>query len=274
MTVALGLVAALCAALGAIRTKTLVSTLPARQLIGPLFALNALIALPGVLAGDRWDLDAGAVLLHAASVGCLALSTFGLFSLYVHGTATASVTAIAIAPIPAALAALAIGTDTLDPIRASAAIAVVIAVGLALPGAFGTLARGRAAAAVVAVAVGNGLLTVLSARLLRDGSGIFTAYFLRTAAAAAIFYVAFPPRGIPFRRLPALGSRALLVSGQFFAILFAVRRGSPVVVQTMVATTPLVALMIEQATGSARATRRSLLCAVLALVAVVVMATS
>jgi drug/metabolite transporter (DMT)-like permease len=274
VTVALGLVAALCAALGAIRTKSLVADLPARQLIGPLFALNALIAVPGVLAGDRWDLDGSALLLHAASVGCLALSTFGLFALFEHGTASASVTAIAIAPIPAALAALAIGADTLDPVRASAAIAVVLAVGLALPGAFGTLARGHAAAAVVSVAVGNGLLTVVSARLLRDGSGIFTAYLVRTALAAAIFYVLFPPRAIPYRRFPALGSRALLVSGQFFAILFAVRRGSPVVVQTMVATTPLLALVIEQATGSARASRRSLLCAVLALVAVVVMATS
>ncbi len=268
MTAALlGLIAAALSALAAVRTKDLVGELPALQLIGPLFLLNAVVAVPGALLGS-WVLDGPVLALHAASVGCMALSTLAVFTLFQHGSASATTTAVAISPIPAMVAAALLLDERADPVRVAAASVVVIAVLAALPGSFATLARGSAVLAVAGAAVGNGVLTVLSAQLVERGAGTFEIYLVRTLACGLLFAVLVPPRDIPWRRLPALGGRALLVSGHFLAILLAVRHGSPVVVQTMVATAPLVAVGLEQASGAARAGPRAVLCGGLALLGV------
>ncbi|CAA9534946.1 MAG: hypothetical protein AVDCRST_MAG79-1270 [uncultured Thermoleophilia bacterium] len=263
----LGLVAAVLSALGAVRTKGLVGELPARQLIGPLFLLNAVLVVPGALL-DPWVLDGRVLVLHVASIACMALSTLAVFTLFQHGSASATTTAVAISPIPAMVAAALLLDEHPEPLRVAAAGVVVVAVLAALPGSFATLARGPAVVAVAGAAVGNGVLTVLSAELVAAGAGTFEIYLVRTLACGLVFAALVPPRDIPWRRLPALGGRALLVSGHFLAILFAVRHGSPVVVQTMVATAPLVALGIEHAAGSDRAGPRALVCGTLALVGV------
>ncbi|MEZ4595749.1 MAG: hypothetical protein R3C32_02290 [Chloroflexota bacterium] len=66
-----------------------------------------------------------------------------------------------------------------------------------------------------------------------------------TALAAAVCIALFPPRHVPLRAAPRLMFRSLLTTLSFVCILLGVQQGSPVVVQTVVATTPLFVLAVE-----------------------------
>ena len=122
---------------------------------------------------------------------------------------------------------------------------VVAGVLWALSDSFGTLGRKRAIATATAAAGGGGLTTVMS-RLLADvGVGLAGTYVTRTAIAAVIFTLAIPPRDIPRQEIPLLAVRALFITAGFTFAIIGVQRGSPTVIQTMVALTPLFVLSWE-----------------------------
>jgi len=273
IAVILGLLAAVSSAAGQVLTKDFVERLPPRQLIGVLFALNALLVVPGAPFVD-WVWSPRILVLHVLSALTLGIGTIFIFDLFVHGTASATTAALALSPIPAALLAAAFGLGTLSPRQGVACAVVLVAVLVALPGAFVAMGRRRAVVAVVAVAVANALVTVLS-RLLTDlDVSTVEIYLVRTSACAAAFLVLVPPRGIPFRTTPLLAVRALLISCQFVLIIEAVRRGSPAIVQTMVATAPLVAMAMETARKhDAPPSGRVLACSLVVLAGVAVVAT-
>jgi len=92
---------------------------------------------------------------------------------------------------------------------------------------------------------GGGLTTVMS-RLLADvGVGLAGTYVTRTAIAVVIFTLAIPPRDIPRQEIPLLAVRALFITAGFTFAIIGVQRGSPTVIQTMVALTPLFVLSWE-----------------------------
>ena len=66
----------------------MVGEYPPRQLIGPLLGLNALLVAPFLLA-THWHFSWTIVLLHAASATTLAISSWCIFELFVHGSASA-----------------------------------------------------------------------------------------------------------------------------------------------------------------------------------------
>lgn len=246
LVLALGLAAAASSAIGQVLTKSFVQRLPARQLIGVLYALNAVLLLPAAPFVD-WHLTPTIAALHVGSIVVMAVTVLFIFDLFVHGTASATTTTIALSPLPAAVAAAALGLGTVSPLQGVAVAVVVIAVLLALPGAFQSMSRSRAVIAVTMGALGNAGVTVFARLLADEGAGTVEIYVLRTAACAALFLLIFPPRNIPLRDVPQLGLRAIFISAQFVLIIEAVRRGSPAVVQTAVATAPLLALLIEAA---------------------------
>jgi len=240
----LGLAAAACLGVGAVLTKEFVDRLPVRQLIGPLFGLNALLVLPAAPFAE-WRLDGRIALLHVASIVALLVTSWSIFSLYEHGTASATTTAQALSPIPAAIAAGALLGQPLEPVQGLAGAIVVVAVLASLPGAFATLGRRGAIVNALLASTGSGLITVLAAELVIAGAGTIEIYLVRTTG-AALFYLALrPPRALPLRVVPWLAIRAGFVTAQFLLVIEAVRRGDAAVVQTAVATTPLWALGIE-----------------------------
>lgn len=240
----LGLLAASSSAAGQVLTKGFVDRLPPRQLIGVLFALNALLVLPGAPFVD-WRWSPSILGLHALSALTLGFGTIFVFRLFVWGSASATTTALALSPIPAAIAAAALGLGAISPLQGLACAVVLGAVLFALPGAFVGMGRRPAIAAIVVVAIANAMVTVLSRLLADRGVPTVEIYVVRTSLCAAAFLMLIPPREIPFRTTPLLALRALFISAQFVLIIEAVRRGSPAVVQTMIATTPLIALAYE-----------------------------
>jgi drug/metabolite transporter (DMT)-like permease len=238
----LALLAAASQGVSALFTKRMVGEYPARQLIGPLLGLNALLVVPFLPFVD-WHFSWAIVLLHAGSVAVLVVSSWCIFELFVHGSASAVAVGQAMAPIPAVVfTALLLSISVTWPQVAAAAI-VSLAVLAALGSSFGVLSARRAIGLVAAAATGNGLLVVMTKLLTDRGLGVAEIYFVRTSIAATIWILAALPRDIPRRALPQLLMRSSFQTGYFVLIILAVERGSPATVQTLAATTPLMLLV-------------------------------
>ena len=234
----LALLAAASLAVSSLFTKRMVGEYPPRQLIGPLFGLNALLVVP-FLPFVHWHVSPTIVLLHLASVACLVLGSWCIFELFVHGSASAVAVGQAMAPIPAvAFTALLLATSVTWT-QALAAGIVSVAVLAAVGRSFGQLRPFRAIGLVAVAASLSGLLVVSTKILSNHGLGVAEIYFVRTSSAALVWIALALPHDIPRRAIPQLLTRSSFQTGYFALIILAVQRGNPATVQTLAATTPL-----------------------------------
>ena len=97
-----GLVAALANAAQSILSKELTTRHPARQLIGPLYGLNALLLLP-LAPSTPWVWSPTIVAIHLASVGLMVATAICVWDLFDAGAASAVTTAGALSPIATAI---------------------------------------------------------------------------------------------------------------------------------------------------------------------------
>ena len=244
VSVLFGLLAAIANSGQAVISKGLASRMPARQLIGPLYVANSLVLLPAA-PFVAWAWSPQIIALHLVSVGFMAMSAISVWDMFDADAASAATTALALSPLPAALGTAVLVPESFRPAQAAAAVVVTFGVLVALRDAFAGLGRRGTAVRVLGAATGTGLLTVC-ARLLGDaGSGVVETYVVRTALAAVLFVTLFPPRDVAWREAPRLFVRSLLVTIYFVLVILGAQQGSPVVVQTLVATTPLFALAWE-----------------------------
>jgi drug/metabolite transporter (DMT)-like permease len=239
-----GFLAALANAGQALISKELTYRAPARQLIGVLYAGNALVLLP-FAPFVPWIWSPTIVAIHLASVGLMVVTAICVWDLLDHGAASATTTATAMSPIPAALAAAVLLPGAIQPIQIVAAAIVVSGVLLALANAFSALGRWGRAWRILGAATGTGLLTIASRLLGDQGVGLIETYVVRTAIAAVICMALFLPRDVARADIPRLLGRSIVVTTYFVFVIVGAQTGSPVVVQTMVATTPLFVLVVE-----------------------------
>lgn len=238
----LALLAAVSLAIAALFTKRMVGEYPPKQLIGPLLWLNSLLVVP-LLPFVQWHLSLTVVALHFASVTTLVISSWCIFELFVHGSASAVMVGHAMAPIPAVLfTAVLLATPVTWP-QAIAAGVVSLAVLGAIGGSFGALPARRAIALAATAASMSAMLLVITKLLSERGLGVAEIYFVRTSIAAAIWTALARPYDIPRRAVPALLTRSSFQTGYYALIILAVERGSPATVQTLAATTPLMLLV-------------------------------
>lgn len=240
----LGLLAALTNGAQALINKGLTERYPARQLIGVLYVTNCLVLLP-FAPFVPWHWSADVWLLHGVSVALMVGTAVCIWDLFAAGAASATTTASALSPIAAVLAAALLLPGSVSGAQVAAAMLVPGVVVWALQGAFGAMGRWGVATRVLGAAAGTGWLTVASALLAERGVGVVETYVVRTALAAVVCIALFPPRHVPLRAAPRLMFRSLLTTLSFVCILLGVQQGSPVVVQTLVATTPLFVLAAE-----------------------------
>lgn len=239
-----GLLAAFANAGQALISKDLTYRAPARQLIGALYAANALVLLPFAPFAP-WVWSPAIVGLHLLSVACMIVTAICVWDLLDHGAASATTTATAMSPIPAALAATLVLPSVLEPVHVVAAIVVVAGVLLGLSDAFARLGRWGRGWRIVGAATGSGVLTVLSRLLGDQGAGVVETYVVRAAFAALVCVALFPPRDVARSDIPRLLGRSVVVTTYFVFVIVGAQTGSPVVVQTLVATTPLFVLAAE-----------------------------
>jgi drug/metabolite transporter (DMT)-like permease len=258
----LGLVAALTNSAQALINKGLTERYPARQLIGVLYLTNCLVLVP-FAPFVTWHWSAEVWLLHGVSVVLMVGTAICVWDLFASGAASSTTTASALSPIAAVLATAVLLPASVSPGQVVAAVLVPGAVLWALQGAFGAMGRRGVTVRVLGAAAGNGWLTVASALLAEQGVGVVETYVVRTALAALACVCLFPPRHIPMRATPRLLFRSLLTTLSFVCILLGVQQGSPVVVQTLLATTPLFVLAAESWRTRTRPPARALVAATL-----------
>jgi drug/metabolite transporter (DMT)-like permease len=166
-----------------------------------------------------------------------------VFELLSHASAATVATGQALSPLPAVAFAALLLPGRVGAVHTAVAALVAVAVLASLGDVYGALGRRRALATAAAAATAGGLLVVLTKLLTNEGAGLAEIYVLRTAGAGAVWCLLAPPRSIPLRALPAMSLRAGLISLHFALVILAVERGSPVTVQTLVATSPLMLLL-------------------------------
>lgn len=245
LVVLLGLGGAVTTAVGIYLTKGLTEHLPIWQTVGPLLLLNAALVVPFALT-TRWMIgEPEVLLLHLLSMAALVTSTACVFLLITRGEASAVATAQAISPAAALVAApLVLGTA----LSAWAVPAVLLVIGgtlLPLQHAFDGM-RPRSAVALMAVGGASaGVLTVFTAALMRLGVSVGETYVVRTVLASLVYIAVAPPRNIPASAVPALVTRSVFITVGFVLTIVAVKQGSPILVQAMLGTTPLVVALLE-----------------------------
>lgn len=268
MSVALlAIFAAVANAAQMIISKGLTRRMPARQLIGVLYIGNALVLLPLAPFAD-WRWSPTIVVLHLVSVGLMAITAIAIWDMLDAGAASATTTASALSPIPATIGSALLVPGAFVAGHALAAVIVTAGVMFALLDAFHSLGRRGTAIRVLAAATGNGLLTVVTRMIGDEGVGVVETYVVRTAVAAVVFVALIPPRDIPAGEAPRLFGRSLVVTAYFVLLILAAQSGSPVVVQTLVATTPLLVLAWEALRAHRRPPLRTALAAGLVVVGV------
>jgi len=247
MSVVLLAAGAACAgALGTYLTKSISLRMPVWQAVAPLFAINALLVVPLIPLGGPWFLGNPRVLaLHGLSIALLCASTACIFGLITRGRPSAVAVGQALSPSILLIAAPLLLGDSVN-------VAIIAGVVLLMFGALYPLRRSfeglrSGSTLIILMALGSmiGLLTVATAALADLGVGLPETYVVRTAGASLVYFMIVPPRSLRLADIPPLAVRSFFVTSSFLLTILAIQRGSVITIQSILATMPLLVLLIE-----------------------------
>jgi drug/metabolite transporter (DMT)-like permease len=246
MSLLLAIAAALSFAVGTFLTKGVALKISIYRAIGPLFILNALFVFPLIPFGPHWILWTGSIpylhILGALGSGIVAGIIFTMVS-----RSTASVVSVgqAITPAVVLLAGpIALGTSIV-PVQVLAIVVLVFATLFPLRKSLVGVGSFTTIFLMITIGVLSGLVTVAVVLLNKEGVGTTETFIVRQLLAGFTFMAIFPPIGLHWRDFMQLVRRSFFMSVGWLASIYAIRQGSPVVVQSVMATIPLWVILIE-----------------------------
>ena len=246
MSLLLAIAAAISFAVGTFLTKGVTLKISIYRAIGPLFILNALFVFPLIPFGPRWILWSGSIpylhILGALGSGIVAGIIFSMVS-----RSTASVVSVgqAITPAVVLLAGpIALGTSIV-PVQVLAIVVLVFATLFPLRKSLVGVGSFTTIFLMITIGVLSGLVTVAVVLLNKEGVGTTETFIVRQLLAGFTFMAIFPPIGLHWRDFMQLVRRSFFMSVGWLASIYAIRQGSPVVVQSVMATIPLWVILIE-----------------------------
>ena len=246
MSLLLAIAAALSFAVGTFLTKGVALKISIYRAIGPLFILNALFVFPLIPFGPHWILWTGPIpylhILGALGSGIVAGIIFTMVS-----RSTASVVSVgqAITPAVVLLAGpIALGTSIV-PVQVLAIVVLVFATLFPLRKSLVGVGSFTTIFLMITIGVLSGLVTVAVVLLNKEGVGTTETFIVRQLLAGFTFMAIFPPIGLHWRDFMQLVRRSFFMSVGWLASIYAIRQGSPVVVQSVMATIPLWVILIE-----------------------------
>lgn len=238
--------AALAFAFGTFFTKGVTLRISIFRAIGPLFLLNAVFAVPFLNTGPSWKLITGPVpYLHLIAALSSGLVAYILFSMVAKSTASVSSVAPAMAPAVVLL---------LSPVFLSTSISItqiflvlfLMAITLyPLRNSITGLNSSKTIAFMLIAALGNGAVTIIAKLLADEGVGMPETFIARQVIAGLAFIILFPPIGLKFRDFFELVRRSFFMAIGWMTSITAIQKGSPLVVQTFLATIPVTVILIE-----------------------------
>jgi len=242
----LAIVAAVAFAVGIFLTRGVALNISIYKAIGPLFVLNALFVFPLIPFGPNWILWSGSVpYLHvvgAVGSGVVAGIIFRMVS-----RSSASVMSIGQALTPAVVllaGPIALGASII-PIQVLLIVVLVFATIFPLRKSLVGVSSFTAIFLIIVIGVLSGFVTVAVVLLDRAGVGTTETFIVRQLLAGFTFMLIFPPIGLHWRDFLQLVRRSFFMSMGWLASIYAIREGSPVVAQSVMATIPLWVILIE-----------------------------
>lgn len=246
IVIALSLAATFAGAIGTYLTKSISLRMPTWQAVGPLFAINAILVVPLIGFGPSWrTFDQQILALHLASTFLLCATTACIFTLITRGRPSGVAVGQALAPAGALVAApLLLGTRPTLPIVLAVA-ALMLGSLIPLRRSFDGISSTSTVLLLLGLGLGTGLLTVLTAMLAERDVGLPETYIVRAGLAAVFYLLLVPPRAVRRRDIPPLAVRSTFVTASFLLTILAVQVGDVVVIQAILATLPLMVIVIE-----------------------------
>ena len=246
MSLLLAIAAALAFAVGIFLTRGVALNISIYKAIGPLFVLNALFVFPLIPFGPRWILWSGSVpylhIVGAIGSGVVAGIIFRMVS-----RSSASVMSVGQALTPAVVllaGPIALGASII-PIQVLLVVVLVFATIFPLRKSLAGVSSLTAIFLMIVIGVLSGLVTVAVVLLDRAGVGTTETFVVRQLLAGFIFMAIFPPIGLHWRDFLQLVRRSFFMSMGWLASIYAIREGSPIVAQSVMATIPLWVILIE-----------------------------
>ena len=246
MSLLLAIVAAVAFAVGIFLTRGVALNISIYKAIGPLFVLNALFVFPLIPFGPDWILWSGSVpYLHvvgAVGSGVVAGIIFRMVS-----RSSASVMSIGQALTPAVVllaGPVALGASII-PIQVLLIVVLVFATIFPLRKSLVGVSSFTAIFLIIVIGVLSGFVTIAVVLLDRAGVGTTETFIVRQLLAGFTFMLIFPPIGLHWRDFLQLVRRSFFMSMGWLASIYAIREGSPVVAQSVMATIPLWVILIE-----------------------------
>jgi len=264
MYLSFALGSALCTALGTFLTRSLIQKLPAFQIIGPLFLLNAVAALPLVFIRQDWAVLTATQWWEIALLGVLtSIGAVFVFVIVERGSASLSIVGAALSPAMVLLLSplfLKISVRPLQFIVVSILVlATLFPIRKSVLGIHSTLTF----LFMLAQGINAGIIAILISRLARDGIGLSQFLFFQQIIAGSIFTLLFLPKDVSMRSYPLLAKRAVFMSMGWFLSFVAIHRGSTLVVQSVLSVIPLIILLMETIAYKKRPTSAVLLSSIL-----------
>jgi drug/metabolite transporter (DMT)-like permease len=246
VTLLLAIAASISIAAGMFLTKGVTLRLPVFQVIGPLFLLNAFFALPFLMFGSSWvslnhfeiELLGLGGLLTAAGAGII-------FLIVSRSSASASSVGQALSPA----AVLLIAPFVLKSSRSVVELILVAMLIMATTTPLRDSVTGIRSLLTISLMVGAGIsggsITVIVALLLKHGIGFAQIIVIQQLIAGALFFAIVPPAGIRGRDYFSLAKRSMFMSAGWLFSSRAIQSGSPLLVQSVMATVPLFIVILE-----------------------------
>lgn len=261
--------AALAFAFGTFFTKGVTLRISIFKAIGPLFLLNGLFAIPFLGTGPSWKLITGPVpylhLIAALSSGVVA---YILFSMVAKSTASVSSVAPAMAPAVVLLLSPLFLSTSISLVQVALVLALMAITLYPLRNSITGINSSKTILFMLIAALGNGAVTIIAKLLANEGVGMPETFIARQVIAGLAFVILFPPIGLKFRDFFELVRRSFFMAIGWMTSITAIQKGSPLVVQTFLATIPITVILIETVAYRKRPDRAVILSAILTAVGI------
>ena len=261
--------AALAFAFGTFFTKGVTLRISIFKAIGPLFLLNGLFAVPFLGTGPSWKLISGPVpylhLIAALSSGVVA---YILFSMVAKSTASVSSVAPAMAPAVVLLLSPLFLSTSISLVQVALVLALMAITLYPLRNSISGINSSKTILFMLIAALGNGAVTIIAKLLANEGVGMPETFIARQVIAGLAFVILFPPIGLKFRDFFELVRRSFFMAIGWMTSINAIQKGSPLVVQTFLATIPITVILIETVAYRKRPDRAVIISAILTAVGI------
>lgn len=238
--------AALAFAFGTFFTKGVTLRISIFKAIGPLFLLNSVFAIPFIGTGPSWKLITGPVpYLHLVAALSSGLVAYILFSMVAKSTASVSSVSPAMAPAVVLLLAPVFLGSSITALQVALVIFLMAVTLYPLRNSISGLNSYKTVALMIIAALGNGAVTIIAKLLANEGVGMPETFMARQIIAGLAFIIIFPPAGLRLRDFYELVRRSFFMAIGWMTSITAIQKGSPLVVQTFLATIPITVILIE-----------------------------